>query len=65
MKEYPCASPGCLARTDDVCEDCGKAYCMKHADRCRHSCDDSVPGCHSIWKGSHNLNNTQEVDKCQ
>lgn len=32
------------------CEDCGKLFCRYHIDRDKHKCDDSIKGCHSIWK---------------
>lgn len=40
----------CNEPADTYCEDCGKSTCDKHASRDKHPCDDSVPGCHSIWK---------------
>jgi hypothetical protein len=36
------------------CEDCGKVFCRWHIDRVKHKCDDSVKGCHSIWKSRKN-----------
>jgi predicted nucleic acid binding AN1-type Zn finger protein len=44
MKKY------CRKRATEHCEDCGKVYCKKHDGRVEHACDDSVKGCHSIWK---------------
>jgi hypothetical protein len=46
---YYCNNPA-----DSYCEDCGKNTCDKHASRDKHPCDDSVKGCHSIWKERNN-----------
>ena len=40
----------CHAWASYVCEDCDKHFCHNHIDRSKHKCDDSVKGCHSIWK---------------
>ena len=40
----------CHAFASQYCEDCGKEFCHNHIDRDKHKCDDSVKGCHSIWK---------------
>ncbi len=41
----------CGRNSFDICEDCGKPVCFFHGGRDKHKCDDSVKGCHSIWKG--------------
>jgi len=46
----------CKKHSHDICEDCGNPVCFFHSGRKEHDCDDSVEGCHSIWKHSHNLN---------
>ena len=40
----------CFAYGNHICEDCGKLFCHSHINRNKHKCDDSVKGCHSIWK---------------
>ena len=40
----------CKNKSTSICEDCGKPVCNKHCDRDKHPCNDSVKGCHSIWK---------------
>jgi uncharacterized UBP type Zn finger protein len=40
----------CKESSTSICEDCGKSTCDRHGDRGKHPCDDSIPGCHSIWK---------------
>ena len=40
----------CLNYASRFCEDCGKEFCHIHINRNNHECDDSIEGCHSIWK---------------
>jgi len=41
---------GCHHFGLEYCEDCGKYYCHNHINRDKHNCDDSVKGCHGIWR---------------
>lgn len=45
-----CDYKDCKEKGFIICEDCGKWLCKKHCNRDKHDCDDSVKGCHGIWR---------------